>query len=383
MTRIAFCVCVATLAAGPALAGGIDRTRTPYMALFESGTYLEFGIANVSPSVSGEYPGFVGGGSTGDMAPAYTNFSFIYKQDIDEKLAFAVFVNTPYGADASYHQGFYDGLRANWGSEQLVVMLRYRLDDAFSIYGGARYVSSVADIDIPDQMIRAGLAAAGNPVAGIAPAGSLAYKAKGDRSGTVGFVLGGAYERPDIALRIGLTYESQLDQNFKTSESIPFLTSVGAPLPRTTTKVELPQTVTLDFQTGIAPETLLFGSVRWSEWSQWEVRPQGFDDLTGEAITGFEDDVLTWQLGVGRRLNEEFSVFARATYEDDTGEVSSRLSPYDGQLGIALGGTWTRNNMRVTAGLEYAWLGDTFDATGTQFKNNTAFGLGLAVGYTF
>lgn len=386
MKQLMMTVGAFALTAGLAHAGGIDRTRTPYSALFEEGKYLSFGLESVSPSMSGKYPASLGGGSTGDMAPSYLNYSFVYKQDLGEKTAIGLFVNTPYGADAFYHQGFYDGLNAQWQSQQMVLMLKQDLNDAFSVYGGLRYVSSTADIGVPDQMIRAGLAASGSPtgafVAANSPAGTLEYSASGARTGDFGYVLGAAYQRPDIALRIGLTYESSITQSFKTTESVasPFITGMFG---TSTTDVELPQALTLDFQTGVAPETLLFGSVKWTDWSEWEVRPQGYDDLTGQAITGYEDDIITWQLGLGRQVTEELALFARATYERNTGTVSSRLSPYNGMSALGLGANWQHNGFEVTGGIEYAWLGDTFDSTDTQFDGNTAVGVGVQVGYHF
>jgi long-subunit fatty acid transport protein len=377
----------ATLAASSAWAGGIDRVRTPYAVLFETGNYVEFGVSRVSPDIRGSYPAPLSafGASTGDMANNYTNFSFAYKRDIDEKLSYGVFVNTPYGADSAYSQGFYTGLDAEWSSTQLAVVIKYKLNEAVSVYGGARYVSSTADIAIPDQMIRGALAASGGmgaAIAGAAPAGTLAYTAEGARDGEAGLIVGAAYERPDIALRVALTYESQITHDYDTVETMAF-PGLSPLFGESTTEVTLPQTLTLDFQTGIAEGTLLFGSIRWSEWSEWEVRPQGYDALTGNAVTGYKDNVTTYQLGIGRKLTDELSVFARAGYEASNNDVASRLSPYDGQTTLALGGTWRRDAMKVTAGIEYAWLGDTFDASGVQFKNNDALGIGISVGYSF
>jgi long-subunit fatty acid transport protein len=360
----------------------------PYAALFETGNYVEFGVSRVSPDIRGAYPAPLSGlfgAVTGDMANDYTNFSFAYKREIDDKLSYGIFVNTPYGADSSYSKGFYTGLDAEWTSTQLAVVIKYKLNEAVSVYGGARYVSSTAEIAIPDQKIRGALAGSGAQgafIAGNSPAGSLAYTADGGRDGAAGVILGAAYERPDIALRVGLTYESEINHEFDTVETMtsPFVSSLFG---ESTTKITLPQSLTLDFQTGIAADTLLFGSVRWSEWSEWEVRPQGYDALTGTAVTGFADDVITYQLGIGRKLNEQFSVFARAGYEASNNNVSSRLSPYDGQTTLTLGGTWRRDNMKVTAGVEYAWLGDTFDATNVQFTDNNALGVGISVGYSF
>ncbi|GAB5436920.1 hypothetical protein [Falsiruegeria mediterranea] len=80
-----------------------------------------------------------------------------------------------------------------------------------------------------------------------------------------GYALGVAWERPDIAARVSLTYSSAMEHTLLESESlnppppVPAGTLVTVPASST---IETPQSVNLDFQTGIAPDTLLFGSVR-------------------------------------------------------------------------------------------------------------------------
>ena len=188
---------------------------------------------------------------------------------------------------------------------------------------------------------------------------------------------------PDIALRVGLTYESGVTHDFATAE----LFSGPAPDGSSTTEIEIPKSVTLDFQSGIAKDTLLFGSLKWSEWSTWSVSPPIYQAVipgtANDVITNFDNDVLTWQLGVGRRINENLSVFARATYEKANGGISSRLAPTDGTKGIGIGATWRQDNMKITGGIEYAKLGDAIDSVGTVFEGNKAVGVGISVGFTF
>ncbi|WP_158241796.1 OmpP1/FadL family transporter [Tabrizicola sp. TH137] len=365
-----------------AQAGGIDRSRIAYSALFEAGRYIELGFSNVQPDVTGTYTGAAAalGTQTGNMAGSYTNLSFAYKSDINDSLSYAVFINTPYGADSAYSQGLYNGLTATWDSQQIAAVLKYKFDENFSVYGGLRYVESEAQITLPDQFIRAGLAAAGNPLAGLAPAGTLAYSAQGAKDGQVGVIVGAAYERPDIALRIGLTYESGVTHSFATTETFAVAGAINA---AGVTTVEIPDAFTLDFQTGIAEDTLLFGSVRYAEWTVWEVRPPVFNANFNDNITDFDNNVVTWQLGLGRRLSDNLSVFARATYEKANGGIASRLAPTDGTKGFGIGATWRQDGMKITGGIEYAEVGDAVDGSGTRFEGNSAVGFGLTVGYSF
>ncbi len=389
LTTAAFAALAMTT--GLAQAGGIDRSSLPYSILFEEGRVMQFGLSTVNPGVSGTYSPtltFLGGTSnTGDMAESYQTLSFAYKADLNDKLSYGIFLNTPYGADANYKSGFYTGLEAHWESEQLAALLKYQVADRMSVYGGLRYVRSRADIAIPDSLIRGGLQQAGlagnaqaAALAAGAPLGTLAYTAKGDTDGRLGVILGGAYEIPDIALRVGLTYESGFTHSFRTTEAIaavPSVSGVG------TTNVEMPQSVTLDFQSGVAKDTLVFGSIKWSEWSKWEVRPPGYNALTGSDITSFDNNVITYSLGVGRKINDNLSLFARIGYEKANGGESSRLSPTDGYRSIGVGGSWTQGNVKITGGIEYIKLGDATDGSTTQFTKNEAVGVGMSVLFSF
>lgn len=377
-------------------AGGIDRSRLAYSALYEKGKYIEFSYSRVSPNVKGRYQPALGGGSTGDLAGNYSTFSFAYKQDINEKLSFGLFYNTPYGADAFYSQGAYNMLQAEWNSKQAAVVLRYRVTDNVSVLGGVRVLKSDANITIPDTLIRGSLraaAAAGSASAGFivnnSPAGTLTYRASADNDTQVGYILGAAYEKPEIALRVSLTFESKITHSFGTNENIASpvfrFGALAAAFGPSVTDIQMPQTLTLDVQTGIAKDTLLFGSIRWANWSSWAVRPRGFAALTnGSNITDFRDDAYTFQIGIGRKLNDNLSVFARASYESDDNQVASRLSPTDGNYSFGIGAIYrNKSGVKITGGVEYVKLGSTFDASNTRFTSNEAIGFGVSVGYSF
>jgi len=346
-------------------AGGIERSGSNYSALFDKGRVMTLGFSNATPSISGNLAVGPFNFSTGNMAESFSTLSFSYKADVNDKLSYAIFMNTPFGADAHYTTGAYTGLEAHWQSNQLAALLKYQLTDRASVYGGLRYVTSSATIYIPAQML--------NPIG--------PYTASAASDSQLGYVVGAAYEIPDIALRVGLTYESSITHSFATEESFGGLAS-GATVPGST-DITLPQSLALDFQTGVAKDTLVFGSVRWTEWSQWHVAPSYYDTVLHDEVTGFSNDVITYELGVGRRINENLSVFARVGYEAPDGKVASRLAPTDGMNSFGIGASWTKDKVKITGGIEYAKLGDTFDASGTQFTGNSAVGVGVNVAFTF
>lgn len=359
-----------------AQAGGIDRSSLPLSVLFADGQTVHLGFSSVTPSVSGSYisPLTFFGPSTGNMAEAYSTMNFALKTDLGDRLSAALMLNQPYGADALYTGGAYTGLEAHWSTSEIAAILKYDISDRMSVYGGLRNVTSRAEISIPGALL-----------------GGNTYQAVADSNAQLGYLIGAAYEQPEIALRASLTYQSQIVHDFATSELFtpPDTGSdkvAAAVLPggtNTTTNITLPQSLTLDVQSGIAANTLLFGSVRWSEWSKWHVDPAVYRGATGEEVTGFDHDVITYQLGIGRKINDNLSLFARVGYEKATGGEASRLSPTDGMTSLGLGGSWTEGNIKITGGLEYVMLGDAVDGSGTRFKGNTAMGVGLSIDVTF
>ncbi|MDA7426991.1 outer membrane protein transport protein [Primorskyibacter aestuariivivens] len=387
---------MASFVASIASAGGIERARPAYNILFEDGNYAQFSFSQINADVSGDYSAtaaFIGGSSsTGDMSNVERQIGFGLKLQLTDRLDAAVLLSQPYGADAVYGRGFYEGLTAQWNSTAVDTVLKYQINERMSIYGGASLLTSSADIMIPVALGNIASDPDGPAALGGGPLpGSIVsdYAASSSTETDVGYVLGAAYEIPDIALRVALTYRSAITHDFDAQESYTQLTLPGGvptftPVNTTTdTSIEMPQSWTLDFQSGVAPKTLVFGSVKWTEWSKWEVRPGAYEAETGSDIVSFENDVFTYQLGVGRQVTENLSLFARVGHETKKGGTASRLSPTDGYTSVGFGGSYQLGQAKITAGIEHAWLGDAETSTPTDFTGNTATGFGLTVGFAF
>jgi long-chain fatty acid transport protein len=94
------------------------------------------------------------------------------------------------------------------------------------------------------------------------------YVLAAEASTEIGYMIGGAYERPDIAMRVALTYYSETTHDVTASET----TGLGtAP---TTFETSIPQQILLEGQTGVAPGTLVFGSLRWTDWTAFSIAPR-------------------------------------------------------------------------------------------------------------
>lgn len=357
---------------GAAQAGGIDRSNQNLGNLFEPGRQIELSLGQVSPSVSGtDLPlgPLPGGGSTGNVAADFGQVGLSYKADINDRLSFAIMFDQPFGADVRYGPGSVNlgGTRAYAKSGALTGILRYKFNENFSVHAGVRGQRSFGQIDLRG--------AAYGPLNG--------YSIRLDGHVGYSYLVGVAYERPDIALRVALTYNGAIEHAFETVETLG-----AAVVSRGVTDVRTPQSINLDFQTGIAKDTLLFGQIRWVDWQQFQIDPTFLVAVTGEGLIEI-DNTTTYTLGVGRRFSDTWSGSVAVSYEDDIDPLISPLGPTDGRLGVTLAAVYTKGPVKVTTGINYSRLGDTTAEIGTpdqaraDFRDNDSVGVGVRIAYTF
>ncbi|KGJ16299.1 OmpP1/FadL family transporter [Paracoccus sanguinis] len=387
------------LTAAPVLAGGIERAPQSLNILFEPGNYVEFSGGRVTPDVSGRDlalrgPGGVvvypGGRSTGDVADDYSFVGMGFKYQINDQLSAAFIIEQPFGADirypnlnpASATQGSLNlgGTYATVDSTTYTALLRYKFDDQFGIHGGLRGSRASGDVGLRG--------AAYGPVNG--------YDVDLDSAWGTGYVLGASWEKPEIAARVSLTYNSPIEHDFDTTESGPAIDPDGpGPLPalpllngNSETTVKTPRSWTLEGQTGVAPGTLVFGSIRWVKWSEFKVDPDRFTAVTGGGLVDL-DDTTTYVIGVGRKFTDNWSGALSFTYEKAGDKLVSPLSPTTGRKGISLAAIYTQDKWKITTGVSYFKLGDATPETGTpdvaraSMTDADALGVGIKVGYSF
>ena len=344
-------------------AGGVERSSQSVGVLFEEGTYAELSFSFVDPTVDGIWSN--GSVDTGDMAASYVNYAARYRQDITDQISFGLILENHIGANTDYPTGTnyfgVQGSSATIDGDSLTAFLRYEMPSNFSIYGGAR-VSRVSG------------------EASLAPGTPSAYTLNTNTDTAFGYVIGAAYEIPDIALRVSLTYNAEYTHEFNSTEN-------GAATG--TFETTVPRSLHLEAQTGIAEDTLLFGSVRWVEWSEFDITPFAYaSNNSGESLINFEDDRTAYTLGVGRRFSESFSGAVSLTYEAEINKIGANLSPTDGRIGIGIGGTYTTpQGVEISGGVSYASVGNTITehpAVGTsEFSGNSVFGAGITIGMNF
>lgn len=427
ITKLLGGTALAVVGATSAHAGGMEAGRFNPAFMFESGNYAEISIAQTTPTVSDNLYS-----PDGSMLGKNTNFSGSLKLNINERLSVGIstfdaakinldysgqggpFGSTPIPAaveagvtaQAAAIQADVTAaataIATNGGTPNIPVLtqqvtdqyiaavsqqvvaagitlpdpfvdltmrstvltLNYKVSDRLDVFGGVKYTEGSATGNVISE-----------------PSGDINAK----KGSVTSPVVGMSYSIPDIALRVTATYQGKATTKHETSTAYS-ATMQGLGLPASMaladTEASLPESFTLDFQTGIAANTLLFGSIHHAKWGDAHI----YFDGSSEAKSTWEDST-TYSLGVGRKLNDNWAISGSVNYEaggDKAG--TSLLSTTNGVQGISLGAKYTRDNMSVSAGVNYSQLGDkdVTAALGTgNFKDSSALTMGMKVGFNF
>jgi long-chain fatty acid transport protein len=284
-------------------------------------------------------------------------------------------------------------------TQNLSFILGYQPTENWNIYGGAVYQTVKGNVSLRGQ------------------AYSLynGYDASIPEDGSYGWLAGLAYQIPEIALKASITYRSEVDHDVTLNENIPTLPALallpnGAAAAQAIaaasgeTKITTPQSVNLDFQTGIMANTVAFANLRWVNWKDFSITPYKFGLVSeavgplvnrpnGFSLVEYSDDQWSANVGVGRKLNEQWAGNVSVGWDSGAGNPVSTLGPTEGYWNLGLGVQYSPTPATfIAGGVKYFWLGDAKAQTGAQaggseyvadFSDNDAIAYGLKLGYRF
>ncbi|TSH78060.1 transporter [Acinetobacter sp. RF15A] len=406
---------LATVPMTGAFAAALDRSGQSIAAFLQPGNYFEAGISVLDPNVSGKAKAASGGGTLSDMAGDYYFPSAAIKFQPTEKFSVGILYDQPFGADAAYSNsdplvaagtGLFhlngESTEVDVTTQSLSFILGFQPIENINIYGGAVYQTVEGDVQL-----RGAAYGSAN--------GLGKYNATMKEDSAVGWLAGVAYQIPEIALKASLTYRSEIDHEAATREyGQSNILAVVTQNPaaalydvNTTTKITTPQSVNLDFQTGIMADTVAFANIRWVNWEDFSIRPEKFDQVgrilgaagqtpdnpNGFDLVAYTDDQWSATVGVGRKFNEQWAGNASVGWDSGAGNPVSTLGPTEGYWNVGLGLQYSpAPNYFIAGGVKYFMLGDA-DAQpasmfGTnnaiaEFEDNDAWGYGLKIGYRF
>lgn len=393
-------------------AAALDQSGQSILAFLENGNYVEVSATAVDPDISGKIrnrPELVNDPqnlNSGNMGNSFQYYAAALKLQLTDRISFGLLYDQPFGADITYpmqsNNTFSDneftqqGTSVNVDTESISMIFGVSPFSNFQLYGGAVY-----------QSVKGDVALRGNSYS----EAFNGYDAKFKQDHAVGWLAGLSYQIPDIALKAAVTYRSKIDHDMQVTETI-----FGQPLEVTTpskTKISTPQSVSLDFQTGVYKDTLAYANVRWVNWKDFHIRPTQFGAVT-EYLTGlisegtytggfdldsYQKDQWMVNVGIGHQFSEKWSASTEVSWDSGTGDPASTLNPTQGSWGLGIGVQFNpAPNYFIAGGIKYFWLGDVVAEDGTyyipvagikpiaeqaDFKDNSAIGYGLKIGYHF
>lgn len=393
-------------------ASALDESGQSILPFLEKGNYAEANIFVIDPKISGKVrdkPQLVDNSqdlSTGDMAQSFQYYNAALKLQLNERFAFGLIYDQPFGADVLYPvkqnnsysetKNLKEGTSVNVDSQNISMILGVKPYQNVQFYLGPVY-----------QTIKGDVALRGNAYTTF----FNGYDANFKEDSAIGWLAGMSYQIPDIELKLAVTYRSKIKHEMNVEESI-----YDQPINVTSfekTKITTPQSINLDFQTGVNQSTLAFINLRWVNWKKFNIRPTQFGAIT-QAITseltggtydqGFDldshqKDQLYAAIGLGHQISEKLSIGSEVSWDSGTGNPASSLNPTKGAWGLGLELQYNpAPNYFIATGIKYFWLGDAVAQDGTyhlpidnikqnaeqaDFKNNSSIAYGLKFGYRF
>jgi long-chain fatty acid transport protein len=177
----------------------------------------------------------------------------------------------------------------------------------------------------------------------------------------------GVIYAPQPGTRIGLTYTSQVDLDFKDRLDVKGDGRLLERVNNTDTELDMkvPQTVTLSLFQQLDRQWALLASANWQDWSEFgdiavEVDTTAFGAQSTTVDAGFKD---TWHLSLGAQYQatEQWLWNVGVAYDSSAVSDSNRsvVVPMSESWRIATGATYALNeNTDVNVSWAMVWLGD-------------------------
>lgn len=386
---ISTAILLATLPTTAVFAGGLDRSGQSIQAFLQPGNYAEAGISVLDPDVKGKstvrnQQVDLTGEKVSDMAEDYYFINTAIKVQATDKISLGLIYDQPFGADAQYDASTLsfgsngEGTSVEVKTQNLTALIGYQPTENWNFYAGPVWQTVEADIKLR----------------GAAYSVLSGYNIKVDQEEAYGWLAGFAYQIPEIALKAAVTYRSEIEHNAKSKEhsNLPIYSSINPAFAflgniESEVNATTPQSVNIDLQTGLAPNTLAFANIRWVHWDQFTVSPKLLN-IVGQDLISYSDDQWSANVGIGRKFNDKWSASTSVGWDSGAGNPVTTLGPTEGYWSFGLGAQYSpTSNYFIQAGVKHLWLGDATARTGSsnvgKFEDNNAWAYGMKIGYRF
>lgn len=398
MKATALCISMFIFLPTQVFSAALETSNQSIASFLESNNYFEFSSAIVDANVSGNIyrpeandPTILTEISTPNFVQQYVLFNAGLKLQLHPNWSFGFIYDQPFGTNVSYTlapvptspSDLINATQFKLDTKNLTSLLGYQPNPFLNFYAGLGYQTLTTQLKISGQS--SGLL--------------IDYKGDIQKDTAHGWLLGMSYQIPEYALKTSLTYRAKIrhkqpfNEQTTTTPTIPLLNLSS----NQNTTIETPQSVNLEFQSGITAHNLIYASLRWVNWQNFKIASPLISSSSSSPVMLVDYQKNQWAttLGLAHVLSDKWTSTIDIGHDSGIGNPASTLSPSNGFYSLGLGSFYQiHSNLFIAGGVKYFKLNKAKvqqdpNGSGSLFKplssvnNNHALAYGIKMGYRF
>lgn len=327
---------------GTSFAAAFEQSNQTIQSFFEKEHYAEVSFAWTHPNVSGQVQHTeileqlgIQDFSTGQLANNQLIINAALKLQLHPQISWGFIYDQPFYVDVAYQYSpvfageptEIEAADIKFDSHNLTSILGYQPDPNWNLYAGLSYQTLEGNLSLVGESFSV----------------FNGYHVQLEQNAAWGWLTGMSYQIPEYFFRTALTYRSAINHQLETTESI----TVGIPT-SSFTKVQTPQSINLDIQSGLPSQNIFYASLRWVNWQDFVIQPPKFGTVIDYAalefpevkdikMINYQKDQWSAKFGIAHQWLSSMINSFEILWDSDTGSPASTLNPSDGYWGVGLG----------------------------------------------
>ncbi|MCU4630363.1 transport of long-chain fatty acid [Acinetobacter variabilis] len=327
---------------GTSFAAAFEQSNQTIQFFFEKEHYAEVSFAWTNPNVSGQVQHTeileqlgIQDFSTGQLANNQLVINAALKLQLHPQISWGFIYDQPFYVDVAYEYSpvfvgeptEIEAADIKFDSHNLTSILGYQPDPNWNLYAGLSYQTLEGNLSLVGESFSV----------------FNGYHVQLEQNADWGWLAGISYQIPEYFFRSSLTYRSAINHQLQTTESL----IVGTTTP-SFTKIQTPQSINLDIQTGLPSQNIFYAGLRWVNWQDFVIQPPKFGTVIDYAALEFpevkdikmidyQEDQWSAKLGIAHQWPSSMINSFEILWDSGTGNPASTLNPSDGYWGVGLG----------------------------------------------
>lgn len=327
---------------GTSFAAAFEQSNQTIQSFFEKEHYAEVSFAWTHPNVSGQVQHTeileqlgIQDFSTGQLANNQLVINAALKLQLHPQISWGFIYDQPFYVDVAYQYSpvfageptEIEAADIEFDSHNLTSIFGYQPDPNWNLYAGLSYQTLEGNLSLVGESFSV----------------FNGYHVQLEQNADWGWLAGMSYQIPEYFFRSSLTYRSAINHQLQTTESL----IVGTTTP-SFTKIQTPQSINLDIQTGLPSQNIFYAGLRWVNWQDFVIQPPKFGTVIEYAALEFpevkdikmidyQEDQWSAKLGIAHQWPSSMINSFEILWDSGTGNPASTLNPSDGYWGVGLG----------------------------------------------